>query len=252
MLTRSTPGMGSRRGTSCSAIFGGAWRSRLASSKQEAIEISPSSTEGGNPSTGSAIFNLKTSSTAWTNFLRTFCCISRYKGGRLLLVRLEPRLAELPQQKAPLVRQFFLPLRLGGAETVPGFVIDAKQNRLAARRCRLQPRRHLAGFPGDHSGIVEASSNHDGGVGRAVLHVVVGAHGVEPFKTLLRLDRAKFGDIRWPVGREFSPHHVRRRHRVDHRGKQVRADSYGPADGDTTGAAAPATQVRRIGILVVD
>src|SRR6516164_10348127 len=177
MLTRSTPEMGSRRGTSCSAIFGGAWRSRLANSKQEAIEISPKSTEGGNPSTGSAIFNVKTSSTAWTNFLRTFCCISRYKyrlpphscrhwesprprgvapvlraaskgpsrrswsrpaveesrvEDCLLLVRLEPRLAELPQQKAKFIRQFFLALRLGRAETVPSFIVDAQQNWLAA------------------------------------------------------------------------------------------------------------------------
>jgi hypothetical protein len=92
----------------------------------------------------------------------------------LLFLWLEFRHAELPQQVAPLVGQPFLFRFFGAADAaMAALILDAQQDRFAARRRGLKLGRHFCHLPGIHARVVETGLQQDGRVRSPLFDMVI-------------------------------------------------------------------------------
>lgn len=104
-----------------------------------------------------------------------------------LLLGLEFRRAELPKQETPRISEAFLILPFRAAD-VPCFEIHEQQDRFAAACGRLKTGYHLGGLPRFQPWIVHASREQGCRIRTPVFYEIVGAHGIEGFNPLVRLN----------------------------------------------------------------
>ena len=107
-------------------------------------------------------------------------------------------------------------LRERRADPVPGIVAHAHEDRILGAR-PLKPRDHLERLPGRDARVVHAGERQDGGIGLAVLHVMIRGVAVHAVELKGVLHRAELGRVELAVRRKLGSEHVAVTH-VRHRG----------------------------------
>ena len=143
-------------------------------------------------------------------------------------------------------------LGFGGAHAVAGVVVDAQEDGVFAGGGGLEAGGHFEELPRVDAGVVGAGDEEDGGVGGAVLDVLVGVHGLKGLEAVGVLDGAEFGGVDGAVGAGFHAQGVFDADVDDAEGEEVGALGERAADGDAAGAGAASGEFGGRGVAFVD